>query len=218
MGRGKATFIRLLLAAVLAVASITDGARAQCNESCEGPPSQGGSHRNNNKALWYAVGGVAAVIVGWVVGKSVLNPDPPPKLDQPPFDPVSQPAPGQNPPPTRGQGKQGNQANQGNQSSPGGAVNLRNGFNLPPLGETRFVQDEVMLDIPSSVPTATLDAIAARHRMIRLETQTFRLTGRTLHRWRLDGGTTVPDMIRTLTREQQIAGAQPLYLYELSQD
>jgi subtilisin family serine protease len=54
--------------------------------------------------------------------------------------------------------------------------------------------------------------------MTRLETRTFRLTGRTLHRWRLDAGTTVVDMIRTLTREQQIAGAQPLYLFELAQD
>src|SRR5215475_5588170 len=225
MGRGKATFIRLLLAAVLAVASITDGARAQLSSvPNEGqfPGSEGGGsgptpHRSN-KALWYAVGGVAAVIVGWMVGKNVLNPDPPPKCDQPPFDPVSQPAPGQNPPPTRGQGKQSSQANQGNQSSPGGTVNLRNGFHLPPLGETRFVQDEVMLDIPSSVPTATLDAIAARHRMIRLETQTIRLTGRTLHRWRIDAGTTVPDMIRTLAREQLIAGGQPLYVFNLANE
>ena len=54
--------------------------------------------------------------------------------------------------------------------------------------------------------------------MTRLETRTFRLTGRTLHRWRLDAGTTVVDMIRTLTREQQIAGAQPLYIFELAQD
>jgi hypothetical protein len=220
MGRGRATFIRLLLAAVLAAASVTDGARAQLSNlppSRDDPPPRNG--HNNNKAVWYVVGGVAVAIVGWMIGTRVFNPDPPPKLDQPPaippFDPVSLPAPGQNPPPTRGQGKQ---ANQGNQSNQGGTANLRNGFNLPPLGETRFVQNEVMLDIPSSVPTATLDAMAGRHGMIRLETRTFRLTGRTLHRWRLDGGTTVPDMIRALTREQQIAGAQPLYLYELTQD
>jgi len=65
---------------------------------------------------------------------------------------------------------------------------LRNGFHLPPVGEFRFVQNEVMLDIPSNVSTQALDAMAARHAMTRLETQTFRLTGRTLHRWRLDGG------------------------------
>src|SRR4051794_17370486 len=196
MGRGRATFVRLLLAGVLAVAGVADSARAQTNVPPRGDgPGNTSSGGNDNKAVWYVVGGVAVAIVGWVIGARVFNPDPPPKLDQPPvippLDPVSLPAPGQNPPPGRGQGKQGNQANQGNQGNPAGPANLRNGFNLPPLGETRFVQDEVMLDIPSSVPTATMDAIAARHRMTRLETRSFRLTGRTLHRWRLDGGGTV---------------------------
>jgi hypothetical protein len=207
MDRGKATFIRLLLAGVLAVASVTDSARAQIDSAPPTnniPPSRGDGNSNNggnnNKAVWYVVGGVAVAIVGWMIGTRVFNPDPPPRLDQPPIipplDPISLPPPGQNPPSTRVQGKQ---ANQGNQSNPAGA-NLRNGFNLPPLGETRFVQNEVMLDIPSSVPTATLNAVAARHGMTRLETQSFRLTGRTLHRWRLDGGTAVPDMIRVLAR------------------
>jgi subtilisin family serine protease len=92
---------------------------------------------------------------------------------------------------------------------------LRAGFNLPPAGETRFVPNEVMLDIPAGVTTPALDAIAARHRMTRLETRTFRLTGRTLHRWRLDGGGTVEAMIRGLNAEAQVAGAQPNYLYAL---
>jgi Subtilase family len=230
MGRGRATFIRLMLAVVLAAASVIDGARAQPNLAAAPsdnlpPPSRGGGNGDggsNNKAVWYVVGGVAVAIVGWMIGTRVFNPDPPPRLDQPPvippLDPISLPSPGQTPPPARGQGKQANQGNQGNQSNPRGTANLRNGFNLPPLGETRFVQNEVMLDIPSSVPTATLDAIAARHGMTRLETQSFRLTGRTLHRWRLDGGTAVPDMIRVLARENQIAGAQPLYLFELAQE
>jgi len=95
---------------------------------------------------------------------------------------------------------------------------LRSGFNLPPAGETRFLPAEMLLDIPADVPTPTLDAIAARHTMTRLETQTFRLTGRTLHRWRLDGGGTVQAMIRGLAREPLVAGAQPNYVYALAQD
>src|SRR5262249_29869609 len=95
---------------------------------------------------------------------------------------------------------------------------LRAGFNLPPANETRFVRDEVMLDIPASVPTPTLDEIAARHTMTRLETQSFGLTGRTLHRWRLDGGGTVQSMIRGLARERLVLGAQPNYIYALMQD
>src|SRR5262249_61701180 len=45
-----------------------------------------------------------------------------------------------------------------------------------------------------------------------------RLTGRTLHRWRLDAGTTVRDMIRPLAREQLIEGAQQLFVFNLAQD
>jgi subtilisin family serine protease len=229
----RGTFIRLLLAVVLALASVTDGARAQSLFEGPGanlpPPSEGGrggpsnSPHSNNKAMWYALSGAAAaVFIGWMVGTQVAKPDPPPfdrSPNIPPLEPISLPPPGQGPPPGKGlgnQGNQGNQSSQGNQAT--GPAVLRNGFNLPPLGETRFLQDEVMLDIPSSIPAATLDAIAARHSMTRLETQTIRLTGRTLHRWRIDTGGTVPDMIRGLAREQQVAGAQPLYVFEFAQD
>lgn len=94
-----------------------------------------------------------------------------------------------------------------------GKQTSRRGFDLPPAGETRFVPNEVMLDIPKSVSTAQQEIIAKRHTMTRLETTTFRLTGRTLHRWRLDGGGTVEAMIRGMMGERQVAGAQPNYLY-----
>jgi len=98
---------------------------------------------------------------------------------------------------------------------------LRAGCNLPPVGETRFVPTELVLDIPSNVSTQILDDIAARHAMTRVETSTLRLTGRTLHRWSIDGGTSVADMIRnvcTNPTDRLVAGAQPNYLYALAQD
>jgi subtilisin family serine protease len=102
---------------------------------------------------------------------------------------------------------------------PGQALaRLRRGFDQPPDAETRYLPNEVILDIAASVPTADLDAIAARHNMTRLETQSFRLTGRTMHRWRLDGGGTVTAMIRGVSGERQVSGAQPNYLYALTQD
>ena len=54
--------------------------------------------------------------------------------------------------------------------------------------------------------------------MTRMETQTFRLTGRRLFRWRIDGGTSVPDMIRSVAGENQVAGAQANFLFPLAQD
>jgi hypothetical protein len=74
----------------------------------------------------------------------------------------------------------------------------RGRFNLPAPGETRFVPNEVILDSIPTVSTPTLETIARRHSMTRMETQTFRLTGRRMHRWRLDGGGSVEAMIRGL--------------------
>jgi subtilisin family serine protease len=210
----RTTLIRLLLAAVLAIAGVADGAHAQ-NRDGQGPAPSGSG--DGKKVIWYVVGGIAVAIVGWMIGNHVFNkPDPPPPLQPPPNPPPDQltlqQPPGQNPP-----GNQGSQGNQGSRRGPTTQA-LRRGFDLPPIGETRFVKNELMLDIPSNVSAATMNAIAARHHMTRLETRAVRLTGRTLHRWRLDGGGTVADMIRGLARERVIAGAQPLYVYELAQE
>ena len=97
---------------------------------------------------------------------------------------------------------------------------LRAGCNPAPAGETRFVPNEVVFDIPATVPAQTLDAIAARHAMTQQEMTTVRLTGRTLHVWRIDNGASVDDVIRdvcTNPADRQVAGAQPNYLYELAQ-
>jgi subtilisin family serine protease len=77
------------------------------------------------------------------------------------------------------------------------------------------VLDEVMLDI--SANTSTLDAIATSHAMTRLESFTLRLTGRTLHRWRITTGGSVADMIRNLSGDRRIAGAQAIFLFKLTE-
>jgi subtilisin family serine protease len=90
---------------------------------------------------------------------------------------------------------------------------------LPPVGETRFDQTHVIFDIPATVSAEVLDQIATRHSMTRIETTTLNLTGRTLHVWRIDDGTPVPDMIRNVcAAEPLVVGAQPNYLYVLTQD
>ncbi|HXW26281.1 MAG TPA: S8 family serine peptidase, partial [Xanthobacteraceae bacterium] len=98
----------------------------------------------------------------------------------------------------------------------GSNPSLRAGFLLPPSGERRFVPDEVILSIGGDVSTQALDVLARRHGMTRLETQSFALTGRTMHRWRLSRGS-VASMIRALSGERLVAGAQPNYLYGLQQ-
>jgi subtilisin family serine protease len=207
---------------------VHDG-RAQSGPPCSitanfCPPTQPGPHTpggggsdSNNRVGWYILGGVLAVVAGWAI-KTQIFPDPPPGGGPPPprtlppdqpltqvqLPPPSSPPP---PPPTSAPAAPAGPAPQA----------LRRGFNLPAVGAP-CVPNEIVLDVPSTVNTATLDAIAGRHAMTRLETVTIRLTGRTLHRWRIDGGGSVTDMTRSLSdRERQVAGAQCNYLYALAE-
>ena len=175
------------------------------------PQPQPGNSDSNRNVIWYVVGGIAAAALGVFIASRLfptpergLPQEPPPSGDPPPVTPVNLPPPG---------GGAGASA-----GAPKATTTIaRKGFNLPPPG-ARFVPNEVILDVPPSVSEAQLNAIAGRHAMTRMETQTFRLTGRRLFRWRIDGGTSVPDMIRSVAREGQVAGAQPNYLFPLAQD
>jgi subtilisin family serine protease len=212
--------VRLLVA--VAIASGVHVHEAHAQSDCDGPcptrphPVIPGSSNNNDTT--YAVTGILGALVGVVIWNVLFPPSPPPPAPPPPgsYPPDGMPATQIQLPNTPGGGGGGG-------GGPGGArpVALRNGCNLPPAGETRFVPTEVVFDIPSSVSAQALDNIAARHAMTRVETTTLRLTGRTLHRWRIDNGTSVQDMIRnvcTNPADRVVAGAQPNYLYALAQD
>ena len=152
---------------------------------------------------------MAAGLLGLAIGRQLLTnpgepdrPAPPrlspyePPLVQLPTDPLPRLRQGGGGPGTGGAGSGGPGTGASGPAGGGSTTAaLRRGFDLPPPGAPH-VLDQVMLDIPASVPTPTLDAIAARHAMTRLETVTLRLTGRTLHRWRITGGGSVADMIR----------------------
>jgi len=116
------------------------------------------------------------------------------------------------PPNTLGPNQQNAQgSNQQNQTG------LRGGFNPPPPGETRFVRNEVLLNIPANITTPALDAIAQRNRLTRLELREFSMTGRRIARVRINDGRAVASVIQSLQAEAGIAGAQPNYLYSLEQ-
>ena len=214
------TLFRIFLTLVLALTLGVQGASAQgpCPSltACPPPtPQPGRPDSNNNNAVWYVVGGIATVAIGAFIASRLfptpergLPPQQPPG-DPPPVQPVNLP-PGQpaNLPPQSGSKAGAPKATT--------TTALRKGFNLPVVGAP-FVPNEVILDIPSGVSSRQLDVIAARHRMVRVETQTFRLTGRTLHRWTFDDGN-VFDMIRGMVSEQQVAGAQVNHLFALAQD
>jgi subtilisin family serine protease len=72
-------------------------------------------------------------------------------------------------------------------------------FNIPPVGETRFVNNELLLEF-SSASTQVRDALARNLQLTRLDAQSFTLTGRTIERWRIDGTRSVPDTLRLIAQ------------------
>src|SRR4051794_10635 len=94
----------------------------------------------------------------------------------------------------------------------------RGGFNPPPRGEQRFVQDEVLLNVASGTSAPAIDAIARRHRLTRLDLQHFEMTQRSLARLRINDGRPVATVIRSLEADARVLGAQPNYRYALQQD
>lgn len=212
------TLFRTFLALVLALALGLQGAWAQQTDPCRQSPCPPANpvpgSDNNRNVIWYVVGGIAAATIGVFIASRLfptpergLPPEPPPSGDPPPVTPVNLPPPG------GGAGA----PSAGKSATPKSTTTaLRKGFYLPPPG-ARFVPNEVILDVPPNVSEAQLNAIAARHAMTRMETRTFRLTGRRLFRWRIDGGTSVPDMIRSVAGESQVAGAQANLLFPLAE-
>jgi hypothetical protein len=215
----RATLTRVLLAAALVVATgIHEGYALTNLPGCEsrcgrpGSGSSGDSGHSNNNVIFAVVGGILIAVIAWVIANQT-EAAPPPPPPQPPYPP---------PPPPPGPPLAQVPITPPAPPSGGGTTTtaqLRPGCNLPPVGETRFVPTEVILDIPANVSAQVLERIAANHTMTREETVRVGLTGRTLHRWRIDSGTSVQDMIRSIcTADRVVAGIQPNYVYELAQN
>jgi len=92
----------------------------------------------------------------------------------------------------------------------------RGGFFPPSAGEGRYVPNEVLLDIRTGVSRSQLERIALRFRLTRLDAHPLRLLGRTIHRWRINDGSSVAAVIRALAGDARITGAQPNYLFAAS--
>jgi subtilisin family serine protease len=85
-------------------------------------------------------------------------------------------------------------------------------FNMPPVGETRFV-NEVLLEFAAGTSDQYRNTVAAGLKLTLLETQTFRLTGRTIGRYRVDGTGSVPDTLRQARRNNRISAGQANLVY-----
>ena len=84
-------------------------------------------------------------------------------------------------------------------------------FFIPPPGETRFVANQVILYIDSSVPLERLQRIAAQAGLTIVGSQEIGLIGQTTYQFEITSGGTVTDKVQQLRAFQEIAGATPLY-------
>ena len=78
--------------------------------------------------------------------------------------------------------------------------------------------DEVVIEVANSVSAQQIDALQRRHRLARIELQTFQLTGTTLFRWRIPDRRSVAAVVRALQNDRLVAAVQPNYLFALQQD
>jgi hypothetical protein len=101
-----------------------------------------------------------------------------------------------------------------------GGVGPRPGNNsvrVPPAGETRFVPNEILLRVAPGATDQYLERMARRLGLVRIETQTFTLTGQTIQRWRIDSGRSVAATLRAASRYSLVTSGQPNYLFTLMQ-
>ncbi|HML12967.1 MAG TPA: S8 family serine peptidase [Xanthobacteraceae bacterium] len=89
---------------------------------------------------------------------------------------------------------------------------------VPPAGERRFIQNEMVLHVGAEVSAETVQGVAARLGLTQIGYQRFDLVGRGLYRFRITDGRSVSDVIRAMEAEKITATAQPNYVFKLQQD
>jgi hypothetical protein len=99
----------------------------------------------------------------------------------------------------------------------GGPAAQRSAINIPPANENRFVKDEVVLEFNGRVPQQISSALAARHRLTRLESAYFTLTNTTFFRWKITDGRPVRTVLAQLGREGALRFGQPNYIFTTAQ-
>ena len=94
----------------------------------------------------------------------------------------------------------------------------RRSSNAPAANERRMVPNEVIIELASSVSPQQIEALQRRYRLVRVESQTFALSGTTLYRWRISDRRSVASVIRALETDRIVGSAQPNYLFTLQNE
>jgi subtilisin family serine protease len=86
---------------------------------------------------------------------------------------------------------------------------------VPPANETRYVNDEVLVQFNGHPGDGVVDAFARKHHLVRRQSQSYEQM--TLYRWHIPNGRSVSAVTAELAADRGIGWAQPNYLYSLQQ-
>ena len=104
----------------------------------------------------------------------------------------------------------------GGQSGNSSAV-VRGGATIPSSNQ-RYVPDEVVIEVAASMSAQAVQALARRHRLVRLETLNLRSGGTTMLRWRIPDRRSVPTVVRALGADGVVMSVQPNFIAMLQQE
>jgi hypothetical protein len=90
--------------------------------------------------------------------------------------------------------------------------------NVPPPGETRFVNNEVVFEICSDVPARRIQAEMRRLNLSLISSQSLGLIGCTIYHSHINSGRPVREVIVALERDRLIDMVAPNYMFALAQD
>ena len=91
----------------------------------------------------------------------------------------------------------------------------RSGSGVPAANENRYVPDEVVVEVATSMSNQQTDVVARRFRLARLQSVSFQLGGTRLIRWRILDRRSVPVVVRALEADADVLSAQPNYLFAM---
>jgi Subtilase family len=97
-------------------------------------------------------------------------------------------------------------------SGPGNQL-VRPSDGVPPVDERRnYMPGEVVVEVAGSPSDQAIEQLARRHRLARLESLSFRLSGTTVYRWRIPDRRSVPAVVRALEADASVRAAQPNFI------
>ena len=88
---------------------------------------------------------------------------------------------------------------------------------MPPLNETRFLANEVVMQLGMNMSRAQVEELARRNGLEIIASEAFGLLGRTVYRFRITGGGEVRGIIGALQAIGATISAQPSYQFELTE-